>query len=156
MIQGYRNKFKDGNKYEIISYECKKTIPILNSKGFKVMPHYSFDSVKELKKSVKYLETNKTILRHFDVNEISEFVDYVNKKKLIHERYSINNYFDDIGNINIISLKLYYLKLLSKIKQSEYDEVRNYLMKKEKSYLNQQLKLQQMMHILLRMHQLYF
>ena len=50
MIQGYRNKFKDGNKYEIISYECKKTIPILNSKGFKVMPHYSFDSVKELKK----------------------------------------------------------------------------------------------------------
>ena len=50
MIQGYRNKFKEGNKYEIISYECKKTIPILNSKGFEVMPHYSFDSVKELKK----------------------------------------------------------------------------------------------------------
>ena len=141
MIQGYRNKFKDGNKYEIISYECKKTIPILNSKGFKVMPHYSFDSVKELKKSVKYLETNKTILRHFDVNEISEFVDYVNKKKLIHERYSINNYFDDIGNINIISLKLYYLKLLSKIKQSEYDEVRNYLMKKRKELFKSTIKI---------------
>ena len=48
MILNYKQKFPDSNKYEIISYECKKTIPILDSKGNIVMPHYNFDNVKDL------------------------------------------------------------------------------------------------------------
>ncbi len=141
MILNYKQKFPDSNKYEIISYECKKTIPILDSTGNIVMPHYNFDNVKELKKSVKFLESNKTILRHFDVTEISKFVSYVNKHNLVNERYNILNYFDEIGSIDIISLKLYYIKLLSKIKQKDYEQVRDYLIKKRKKEYDSTIKI---------------
>ena len=45
MVMSYKSKFPNGNKYEIISYECKKTIPILNSSGELIMPHYIYVSV---------------------------------------------------------------------------------------------------------------
>ena len=141
MILNYKQKFPDSNKYEIISYECKKTIPIIDSAGNKVMPHYKFENVKKLKKSVKFLESNKTILRHFDVTEISKFVCYVNKHNLINERYNIENYFEDVSKIDIISLKLYYIKLLSKMKQDQYDKVREYLIGKRKKDYESTIKI---------------
>lgn len=141
MVMSYKSKFPNGNKYEIISYECKKTIPILNSTGELVMPHYIYESMKELKKCVKFLETNKTVLRHFDVSDLSKFVCYVNKKDLIHERYKINNYFEDISEIDIISLKLYYLKLLSKMKQDKYEKVRKYMIKNKKKMFDSTIKI---------------
>jgi len=141
MVMSYKSKFPKGNKYEIISYECKKTIPILNSKGELVMPHYIYEKVKELKKCVKFLETNKTVLRHFDVSDLSKFVCYVNKNKLINECYNIENYFENISEIDIISLKLYYLKLLSKMKQDKYDIVRKHMINKKEKIFESTIKI---------------
>jgi hypothetical protein len=130
MILNYKHKFPKGKKYDVISYECKKTIPMLDSKGNVAMPHFVYDNVTDLKKSVTHLNDNKTILRYFDLNEISKFILYVNKNEYINERYLIKNYFDDICSINVINLKLYYLKILSKIKNDKYILTRNYLLKK--------------------------
>ena len=44
---------------------------------------------------------------------------YLNKNKLISERYKIENYFDDIKDIDIISIKLYYLRLLKVVNEIE-------------------------------------
>ena len=96
------------------------------------MPHYTFSNVKAIKKSVKHLENNKTIMRHFDMEEISKFIKYVHKQDIVKERFKYDNYFQDINEVNIISIKLYYLKLLSKLKEKEYEMVHNYLMDKRK------------------------
>ena len=119
MTMSYRIKFKKGNVHNVVSYECKKTIPIIKSNGDTVMPHYEFDDYKKLKKSVRFLNTNKTILRHFDVSEISKFILAVDKHELVKSAYKINNYFEDISEIDIMSLKLYYLTLLSKLKDEQ-------------------------------------
>ena len=51
------------------------------------------------------------------------------------------NYFQDINEVNIISIKLYYLKLLSKLKEKEYEMVHNYLMDKRKKKYESTIKI---------------
>jgi hypothetical protein len=118
MILGFKQKFKDGEMFEIKSYECKKSIPLLDSKSKIIMPHTIFETFKELKSCAKHIENNKTLLRHLDVKKMVDFILYVNKNNLIKDNYKIDNYFEHIDDINIISLKMYYLKLLSRIKKS--------------------------------------
>ena len=77
----FNNKFKSNN-VEIISYECKKSIPILDAKGNIVMPHFLFKKFKKLKKCARHIEKNKTILRHIDVNEMIKFIIYINKEEI--------------------------------------------------------------------------
>ena len=127
MIMSYQRKFENGTKINVVSYECQKTIPILKTNAETMMPHFEFDNCKDLKRCVKYLETNKTMLRHFDVNEISRFIIKMHKKELVKEAYKMNNYFDNISEINIMSLKLYYLKLLSKMKEQDLQKIRKHL-----------------------------
>ena len=141
MIMGYKNKFENGEKINVVSYECKKTIPILKSNAEILMPHYEYDNCKDLKKCVKYLNTNKTILRHFAVDEISKFILKMHEKELVKEAYKMNNYFEDISQINVMSLKLYYLKLLSKLKEDGLQKIRKSLMKKYKKEYNSVIKI---------------
>ena len=112
----FNNKFKTNNVEEIISYECKKSIPILDANGNIVMPHFLFKKFKKLKKCARHIERNKTILRHIDVNEMIKFILYVNKNKFVASQYLIDNYFNNFEDIEIISLKVYYLRLLSLVK----------------------------------------
>ena len=95
----------------------RKLFRILDQKGFIVLPHLIFKEYEDVKNCVKYLNNNKTILRYFDSGEITKFILYVNKNNLLKERYIINNYFQDINNINVIKLKEYYILILSKLKK---------------------------------------
>jgi hypothetical protein len=129
-ISSFRSKFPMSTVQEITSYECKKTIPILDEKGYVVLPHLIFENYDELKSSISYLNKNKTILRHFDLGEITKFILYINKKGYLKERYSVNTYFEDIGDINVIKLKEYYILLLSKIKKN-YNEIYEHFQEKK-------------------------
>jgi hypothetical protein len=133
MIMSYKRKFEKGMKVNVVSYECQKTIPIIKSNGDTVMPHFEFDNCKDLKRCVKYLNSNKTMLRHFDMTEISRFIIIMHEKNLMKDAYEMNNYFDDISEINVMSLKLYYLKLLSKMKEHDLQKIRK-LLKCKKEY----------------------
>ena len=140
MTVNFKNKFKTNNVEEIISYECKKSIPILDSKGNVVMPHYMYEKYKDLKKCARHIENNKTILRHIDVDEMVKFICYVNKKKYVNDNYSINNYFENISDITIINLKVYYLRLLMLIKNN-YSEIYDYFQKKRKKSYSSVIKI---------------
>ena len=121
-IANFVEKFPNAEVNEICSYECKKTIPIYDVKGRVVLPHYMFPTFKQLKVCINHLQDNKTILRHFDLREICEFVMYINKNKLVKDRYLIENYFEDICDIDVIGIKLYYLSLLKTLKKN-YESV---------------------------------
>jgi|UniRef100_A0A6C0INN3 hypothetical protein len=141
MIRNYKSRFPSGSIQNVVSYECRKTIPIINSNGFTVMPHYTFTNMKDIKKSVKHLENNKTIMRHFDIEEISKFIKYIHEKDIVKERFKYNNYFQDINEVNIISIKIYYLKLLSKLKSDQYDLVHKYLLENRKQKYKSTIKI---------------
>lgn len=125
MISGFSAKFKTTNVDSVVSHDCSKTIPILDTDGNIVLPHLVYEDYDKVKSSVKHLKKYKTLLRHFDVRAVTEFIVYVNKKVDIKARYKIDEYFDSIEDITVMSIKEYYLKLLTAVKNS-YTEVFQY------------------------------
>ena len=136
----FKEKFNTNNVEEIISYECKKSIPILDSNGYIVMPHYIYSKFKDLRKCARHIENNKTILRHIDVTEMIKFIYYVNKKKYISEEFRIDIYFENVKDITIINLKIYYLRLLKLVKEN-YETIYNYFQKKREPMYDSVIKI---------------
>jgi len=139
-IMGFNQKFNNMSVYNIVSNEYAKTIPIIDSKGYSVLPHDIFKSKKEIKACVKHVNSYKTLLRHFDLKNICKFIIYVNKNDLIHEIYKIENYFTNISSINGNNLKEYYLLLLSKL-GNNYETVYNYFKENRKKMFESSIKI---------------
>ena len=140
MTVSFKDKFKTNNVEEIISYECKKSIPILDSNGHVVMPHLFYNNFKALRRCAKHIENNKTILRHMDVIEMVNLICYVNKQNLVADNFKIKNYFESISDITIINLKLYYLRLLMLLR-SCYTKVYEHFQKNKTKVYNSVIKL---------------
>jgi hypothetical protein len=109
----FRCKFDGAEIHTITSFDCKKSIPILNKEGFCVLPHYMHASYDALQECAHYCSQNKTLLRYFDLREIVRFIQYVNDNGFVARDYSIDNYFaEHISDITMNSLKEYYLHVL--------------------------------------------
>ena len=130
-IMGHMAKFKGVRVYDINSYDCKKTIPLLDKDNNVVLPHLVYPTYKELKKCLNYVSENKTILRHFGVNGIVTFILYVNKQSYLRDRYKFDTYFENISEMTVMGLKLYYLKLLKAVKDHYAELYLHFTEKKE-------------------------
>jgi len=117
-IQSFKSKFIGGKVCSIVSHDCKKTIPIIDKLNRVALPHYLFDKQVELNTSIEHIKKYKTLLRHFDMRDIVKFIMYINDNKLVKQRYLIDNFFENIEDIDIIRLKEYYLELLSNLKDN--------------------------------------
>ena len=122
MSRYFCEKFDNSNIYQIKSYECKKSIPIYDKNGNIIMPHLYYNSYKQVKKCVNHIKNNLTILRNLDVKKLVDFIYYVNKKKLIPEQFNIENNFENISDITILSLKMYYLDILMLLRDN-YEKI---------------------------------
>jgi hypothetical protein len=127
IFDDFRNKFDNAEIHTITSFDCKKSIPILNKDGYCVVPHYMYSEYNELRKCATYCETNKTLLRYFDLREIILFIEYINDHKHIDPAYSIDNYFTDITKITMNSLKEYYLEVLLHIDEEKWETIYKYI-----------------------------
>ena len=139
-IMGHMAKFKGVRVYDINSYDCKKTIPLLDKDNNVVLPHLVYPTYKELKKCLDYVNENKTILRHFDVNSIVTFILYVNKQSYLRDRYKFETYFENISEMTVMGLKLYYLKLLKAVKD-HYADLYLYFAEKKEPLYNSTIKI---------------
>lgn len=135
-IQYFKTKTIGGQIYTIKSYECSKTIPLLDRDGYIILPHYVYESYEVIKEVVKNLKNHKTILRHFDIKGITKFLIYADD--YLPERYKIENYFDEIDKIDAMSIKLYYVEILSKIGEN-YDTIYNHFQEIRKKKLESQM-----------------
>ena len=122
----------------ISSYDCRKSIPILNQQGYSFMPHIHCSNHEELKQYSGYCKDNKTLLRYFDLTEILEFIRYVHTNQYVTKdsRYYRENYFDSIEDVTMNKLKLYYLDLLSVLDQTQWQSCKTYLMVQQKKKYN--------------------
>ena len=139
-IQSFVSKFNATNIDSILSHDCTKTIPILDLNGFAILPHLVYEDFPTLKKSIAHIKNYQTLLRHFDLKEVTSFIIYVNKHIKIKDRYKINNYFETIIDINVISIKQYYLKLLTSLKDN-YPKVYNHFQNKRSAVYESTIKL---------------
>ena len=109
--------------YNIVSHDCRKTIPILNNNGFIVMPHYISENYEELIAIVDHCEANLTLLRYFDLNEASRFVLFVEEHDYIKSAAKFNRNFASIHDIDMQSIKLHYLKTLKNVKPNDWPSI---------------------------------
>jgi len=135
-IVDFKDKFEDAIIITINSNDCKKTIPLIDNNGFIILPHYLTNNYEELKNIISHIENNLILLRYFDLKEICNFIIYVNEYKYIKNRAYIENYFENINDINILSIKKYYIITLKYIIQEKYEEIYNYCNSTRKRVLN--------------------
>jgi hypothetical protein len=120
-INSFKHKFNNSEIFEISSYDCSKTIKLVNFDSYVEMPHYLYNDYNKLKISSQCILNNKTLLRYLDLNEIIKFIKLINLKyiELVkNKNFVIDIYFKNISDITIENIKIYYLKLIL-----EFDEV---------------------------------
>ena len=135
-IADFRSTFDNAEVHEIISHDCKKTIPIVNKEGYVEMPHYLFDNYSDILKSVMHCNEFKTILRYIDLAEAIKFIMYVNKEHdlsttndfINNERYKLTNHFPSIDAINMENIKIYYLELLGNLNEEKWKSIYKFML----------------------------
>lgn len=119
-IRDFEIKFEGAAIHSISSYDCKKSISLLNKNGMCCLPHLLYDNYSELMISVEFCKENMSLLRYFDLQEVVRFIDCMNKNGFIPERLSPDKYFESITNITMNNVKTYYLELLGKLTSTQW------------------------------------
>ena len=127
-ISDYKSRF-GGNVYYINNFDCSKTVSIINRDGYVEAPHYLCENYD--KDMIQHLESNKTLLKYIDLDECIEFIIYINNKRLYkNDNCMCDNYFSNIEDITISSIKEYYLFLLKNLNVKEWKRIYVYFRKK--------------------------
>lgn len=125
-ITDFCARFNDVEVHEIVSYDCKKTIPLINREGFAEMPHYLFEDYEKIKAVVKHCQEYKTLLRYIDLQEAIQFIALVENKESQDEniincqRYRLDDHFTDLESLTMYNIKTFYLELLSNLQSSAW------------------------------------
>jgi hypothetical protein len=129
VLVDYRAKFPGASIETITSYDCRKSIAILNQEGKSVLPHLLCSDFVELQSCAMHCIRNKTMLRYFDLIEVSKFLHKVNNmENALSDEYKMGNYFDEgISSITMNSIKLYYLCVLQNINPEYWTQIHEYL-----------------------------
>ena len=125
-VSDFQEKFPNSNIYNIVSNDCRKTIPLIDNNGYVVMPHYLHESYNNILKVVEHCEENLTLLRYFDLKEASEFICYIEKNNYNRSASKFDRNFASMDDIDMKSIKLHYLKVLKNIIPASWDKVFNH------------------------------
>jgi hypothetical protein len=124
-IADFKYKFPDADIINIVSHDCRKTIPLINNNGYVVMPHYLHENYTDILEVVRHCEDNLTLLRYFDLKEASEFIYYVESNNYNKTSSKFDRNFASVNDIDMKSIKLYYLKILKNIIPSFWNQIYN-------------------------------
>ena len=114
-IADFQEKFPNSIIHNIVSHDCRKTIPLINNNGYVVMPHYLNPDYNEIINIVTHCEENLTLLRYFDLKEASDFILFVETNNYSKTASKFVRNFASVADINMKNIKMYYLKVLKNI-----------------------------------------
>lgn len=123
-IRGFNAKFPGAQVHNIVSHDCKKTIPIINKNGYVVLPHFLSHDYQTIESIAEHCEKNLTLLRYFDLEEVVRFIIFVEKQNYYTSAsVKIERNFASLDDVNMQNIKLHYLRLLGKIKGGTWGAV---------------------------------
>jgi hypothetical protein len=128
-IPDFLNKFASAEIYNIISHDCRKSIPIINKDGLVVLPHYLSEDYEEILKIAHHCKNYLTLLRYFDLKEVVEFITYINVNNLGTSKTNLTRYFNTIDDITMTNIKMYYIYLLENIRPENWSAIFRYFTK---------------------------
>lgn len=99
--------------FNITSYECRKSVPLVNKQGYIISPHNLSQDHEQMLDIVKHCEANPTLLRYFDLKDISSCIHIAHEQNYTHRR--IERYFATLDDINLSEIKKYYITMLKNI-----------------------------------------
>lgn len=124
-VSDFRCKFPGADIYNIVSHDCKKSIPVINKHGFVVLPHHMSSDYDKILEIVRHCEQNLTLVRYFDLKEIVEFIHYIEINNYVPANAKILRHFASIDDITMQNIKMHYIKILGKIEPSAWASVYN-------------------------------
>ena len=89
----FLNTFPEAEIVNIVSHDCKKSIPIINKEGFVVLPHYLNANYNKTKEVADHCENYLTLLRYFDLKEVVDFITFVNSNNYGNSKTLIERHF---------------------------------------------------------------
>ena len=125
-IPDFLIKFPGAEVCNIVSHDCKKSIPIINKDGFVVLPHYLSEKYSDILKIAQHCSEYLTLMRYFDLKEVVEFINYVYSNKFGTARTNLDRHFETLDDINMKNIKVYYLTLLKNILPEKWREIFEY------------------------------
>ena len=125
-IPDFLNKFQGAEIINIVSHDCKKSIPIINKDGYVVLPHYLSSDYDKSLQIARHCNDYLTLLRYFDLKEVVEFISYANSNNFGTARTRLERYFETLDDINMKNIKMYYVLLLQNIVPSRWEEIYNH------------------------------
>jgi hypothetical protein len=116
-ITSFHAKFHEGNPqvHNVVSHDCRKSIPILNKNGYIVMPHYISEEYSKVLEIANHCDNYQTLLRYFDLDEVAKFVAFANKNNSVANTHKINRVFGSLDDVTMTNIKVYYLRVLKNI-----------------------------------------
>jgi hypothetical protein len=122
-VSDFQGRFPNAIINNIVSHDCRKTIPLINNRGYIVMPHYLHSNYAKLLQVANHCEKNLTLLRYFDLAEASRFIHFCETNNYIRPVAKINRNFASIDDIDMQSIKIHYLKSLQNIADGKWSEI---------------------------------
>ena len=132
-IPDFKIRFANSQVYNIVSHDCKKSIPIVNKDGFVVVPHYLSGDYEQMKRIAKHCEEHLTLSRYFDLASVAEFVTYVNQNNFAGNKMKLERYFESMDDINMKNIKCYYVQMLQNIKPDQWATIFAYFHSRRKA-----------------------
>uniref|UniRef100_A0A6C0B9N1 Uncharacterized protein n=1 Tax=viral metagenome TaxID=1070528 RepID=A0A6C0B9N1_9ZZZZ len=114
-VANFKEKFVKAKIHNIVSHDCKKTIPLINKYGFAVLPHYLSEEQEEVISMVQHCENNQTLLRYFDLYEVVRCILFLENSEYIPENSKIARHFAALEDITMHKIKMHYLHCLKKV-----------------------------------------
>ena len=122
-ISDFQEKFPDSNVYNIVSHDCRKSIPLINNNGYIVMPHYFSNDYSIIQNVAENCNDNLTLLRYFDLKEASEFISYIEENNYCRPSSKFERNFASVNDIDMKSIKMHYLKVLNNIMPNNWENI---------------------------------
>ena len=123
VVTDFKAKFPGAVVVEIVSHDCKKSIPLINKDGFVFSPHFYSRVYKEVQAVAKFTENYLTLLRYFDLQEVVDFIGYLQRNDLIPNRLQVERFFETLDDFDMKKIKYYYLVLLQNLPEESWDQV---------------------------------
>ena len=119
MLADFRSRFDDAEIKTISSVDCRKSIAIINSQGYAVLPHTLFTDYRELIECVQYCEEDLTVTRYFDLREIIRFFTLLRDHQF--EFWSeIDLSKEEMHKLGMKEVKQHYLNCLKMIPEEDW------------------------------------
>ena len=136
-IRDFKMKFEDSIVLTIESYECSKSIPLITKEGYIAIPHFQGSSLSDVQIIATHILENPTILRYLDIGECISFIREFEITEFCKENpdLSLTSAIDSIDKVELVNIKLHYLRILQFVNIETFTSIINILKHKRELYI---------------------